>query len=109
VQAAGQPRTDARQRHAQVRPRIGRAADDAEQRLAGHCLDLAQAQAISIRMRASADDARDDDVIERPCHGLDGADLDAGHGQALGNAGGVERRIAPLAQPGFADSHRTAA
>ena len=90
--------------HADAGARIGRAADDGERRSAAH-VHLAHAQAIGVGMLHGLLDLADDDLRERGRHGRQFLDLQAGHGQGLGQFLGGQGRIAEFTQPGFGELH----
>ena len=50
-------------------------------------------------------DFTDDDLGEGWCHRLELFDLQAGHGEGIGELLGIERRVAEFAQPGFWKLH----
>ncbi|CUJ54402.1 Uncharacterised protein [Achromobacter xylosoxidans] len=104
LHAAGQFRADAGQRHLQAGGRVGRAADDLQQR-AGAVIDLADAQLVGVRVRGDLDDVRDHHARERGRgrHGV--FDFQAGHGEPVREFIGCDRRIDQRTQPGFGKLH----
>ncbi len=99
--------TDQRQRREQAGACVGRPAHHL-QRSAARVragIDLAHAQPVRVRMRHGFEDAADDHAAARRRHRTRLFDLQAGHGEQLGQFGRGQRRIAELAQPGFRKLH----
>ena len=96
--------TDERARHLDAGANVGRAADDGK-RLRRADVDHAQAQSIGIRVRLDRAHRAHDDAMKRRRHCTYRFDLEPRHGQALGQLGRADRRIAELAQPGFRELH----
>ena len=95
---------DQRARRLHAGAHVGRAADDGE-RLGRADVDLADAQAIGVRVRRDRQHLGDDDAAERRRDRAQVLDLEPGHRQPLGELGRADRRIAELAQPGFGELH----
>ena len=90
--------------HLDADARVGRTADDVEQRIPAD-VDLAYAQAVRVGMLHGLLDLADDDAAERRRHGASLFDFEAAHGERLGQFGTGQRRVAELAQPGLGKLH----
>ena len=96
--------THQRARHLDAHAHVRCAADDAER---GTCTDvhLADIELVGIRMSLDCQHLAHDDMREGRRHSACGFHLHACHGQQVGQRGGVDGRVAELAQPRLGKLH----
>jgi hypothetical protein len=97
-QASGKFGPRQRAGHDQAGRGIRGAADDHEF-LARACVHATDPQLVGVGVLVGAQDAGDHDAAEGRRDGLDRLDLEAAHGQGLGERLAGERRVAVVAQP----------
>ena len=93
-----------RARHLDAHTRIGRATHDVEQGTLPH-VHLAYAQAVRIGVLHGFLDFAHHNVGKRRRHGSQLFNLQAGHGQRVGEFLGGQRGVAKFAQPGLGELH----
>ncbi len=101
---AGQLRARQGARHALADGDVRRAADDGR-RLAAARIDPADIQAVGIRMTRHLQHLGDDDIVELRGDLVEFLDLEAGHGQLMGEFLARQFGIDEGSQPGFGEFH----
>ena len=98
--------THKRTRYPYANARVGRTTHNAEQATLPH-INLTNTQAVCIRVLLGRFDLAHHDLAKGRRDRLELFDLQAGHGQHIGQLTGGERRVAEFAQPGFRELHKT--